>query len=663
MTAEPVPEAPFPSAAPTLAAPPPATETPPARRPFARRLLTAYGRPGDLSRWILLVLGALLDLLWLPPGPFGLHVPWLVFVADAPFLLLLWHGDGRRWKRWVCLYALVRFGVGLHWLIEVGTFQWIGAVVGLVPVYLLLAAALRWGARRRLAFVPLVGLGVVLEEWFRTIWLGGMPWPQRSLAFADMGVLRAGAALAGAYGLSFLAGMTSAFACGVLGVVRAHPDHRPILSLRAFGAGLLPALWALLLIGHGLARTGHHREAQADGTCARTPRLLVVQANIPQSLKHDPQPDIQNRIFRKHLALTHAGLTDATNARSVVLGVLWPETMIPWPFTTPALARRFPEEWLNQNVIVGELRKVLPPDRAPTDFVPQFFVGAIHHFETSPGEVHEHVQDYGDHDSLFWIDVTEPSVRSDPPPAHPPEGTLLPWERGRHDKVVRVPGGEYTPLGEALPPLRAFRDALSQIPEIAAGADEQTPFEIWEARRLDALGRPQSRPVKAGTVICFEVAFPARCRAWRNAGCGVLFNAANYGWFGPTAFRAQIRAVGALRAAELGLTVVMAGNTGPSVFFDPVGAPYGEFHPETMNAEQQVVREAAGPPPGPPGSDPTTFRTGWVCDHLYDDPTVTLYAGWGDVPWFALGGLFLVLGLLGGRRRNHAGVPQAPGSA
>jgi apolipoprotein N-acyltransferase len=630
--------------------PPPAppAPTPRAKASFGRRLLTAYARPGDLARWCLVLLGALLDLLWLSPMPFGFRLPWLVLLADVPFLLLLWHRDGARWKRWVFLYALVHFAVGFPWLTEVGVFQWAGAVVGLTPIYLFLGAALRWGARHRLPFVPLVGVCIVLEEWSRTVWMGGMPWPQRSLAFVDVATLRASVALAGAYGLSFLAGMTSALACGLVGVFRAHPDVRPLIALRAFGAGLVPALWTLLLIAHGAGRMGHLRGALADGTCAITPRLLLVQADIPQSLKHAPkdQGDLLNRIFRKHLALTRAGLDAAAQEGTVVLGVLWPETMIPWPFTTPRLAHRFPAEWANQNVIVREMRNAVPPGLQ----APPFFVGAIHHFESAPDEAHESVQDYGDHDSLFWIDPTHPFVGAPEPP--PPETRLLPWERGRHDKVVRVPGGEYTPLGDLLPPLRVFRDSLSQIPEIAAGAEDQEPFEIWDVRRLDESGRPRIRPVRAGTVICFEIAFPSRCRAWRRQGCGVLFNAANYGWFGETPFREQIRAVGALRAAELGITVVMAGNTGPTVFFDPVGAAYGDFHPETLDKEGLLVPGAPAPSPGPPGGDPTTFRTGWVLDHLYADDTLTLYAGWGDTPWFVLAGLFVVLGLWDARRRR-----------
>ena len=639
------------------------------RRARWRRLLTAWSRPGDGARWLLVLAGLVLDTLWLPPGILGVHVPLAVLVADAPFLLLLWQGDGLRWKRWAFLYALVRFGVALHWLFQVGAFQWAGAVFFLTPVYVLLGLALRWGARRRLPFVVLVGLGVVLEEMLRTVWLGGMPWPQRSLAFADFPTWRAASALAGAYGLSFLAGMTSAAACGLLGVLRAAPEHKPVLAVRWFGSALVPALWALLLLVHGGARLGHHRGALADGTCAITPRLLVVQGDVPQSLKHAPEPDAANLIFDRHVALTEAGLREVQRRKVNLVGVLWPETMIPWPFLTPDLSRRSHEawrkdprrfdEWRNQCVVAGRLRAAVPEGMD----VPSWFVGAIHRFERPDGTL-------GEHDSLFWIDgsaLPPPMAPADPTPPPPAEGTaLLPWERGRHDKRVRVPGGEYTPLSDLLPPLRVWRNALSEIPEIAEGAAEQTPFEIWAHERLDphrsVMDRRSLRfAVRAGTVICFEIAFPARCRAWRRAGCQVLFNASNYGWFGPTAFRAQIRAVAALRAAELGQTVVMAGNTGPTCFFDPVGATYGDFHTQPLEGRLPGLPEAIRPPgpaSAPPGSDATTFQTGFALDHLYADDTLTLYAEWGDFPWYSLSALLLLAALLGARRRRPG--PPAP---
>lgn len=610
------------------------------------------------TRALYVFLGVLLDQLWLAPGLLGVHLPWLVFVADAPFLLLLWQGDQRRWKRWALLYGLAHFASMLNWLSQVGWLQYLGAAAVLGPIYVLVGLVLRWGAARRLPFVPLAGLAVVLEELVRTVWMGGMPWPQRSMAFVGWDTLRAGAALAGAYGLTFLAGMTSALAVGLLGVLRAHASQQPRLAPRWLLAGLVPAAWAGLLLVHGQGRLERQEVAVLQGRAGRLPPLLVVQGSIPQSLKHAARADTANTIFNRHTSITEVGLAEAAQARTRVSGVLWAETMVPWPFVSPALARRFPEVWSNQNVILGRLKETVPS----ATWSPTFFVGAIHHEESAPDEVHPQVEDYLDHDSLLALDVRAAPARgaavgAPPGPGDPPP----PWLVARHDKVVRVPGGEYTPLGDWIPALRVFRDHLGEVPEIAAGADEQEPFLLGSWSVTDPGGRLTTHPVRAGTVICFEIAFPARCRAWRRDGCQVLFNAANYGWFGQTSFRPQICAVAALRAAELGVTVVMAGNTGPSAFFDPVGAAYGRFVEVALDAQGLLDPAGGGrgrPVEALPGSDATTFRTGYVLDQVVADDTLTLYAGWGDWPWAALALLFLWGGYL---RRPAAARPSDAG--
>lgn|GEM_PF-2164150 len=616
------------------------------------RVLTCWARPGDGVRWGLLGLGLLFDTLWLPPGILGVHLPLLVLLGDLPFLLLLWHDGGQRWKRWALLYGLLHFGLALHWLAEVGAPQLLGTAFMLAPVTLILAWGLRLGARRGVPFVPLVGCAVVLEELLRTFWFGGMPWPQRSLGLVGVDSLRAGAALAGAYGLSFLCGMTAAWAAGLIGVLRARAELQPRLALRLLGTLALPVFWALLLLLHGQGRLSHVNGGLLAGTVGVTPQVLVVQGDIAQSLKHTPGSATANLIFRRHLSLTREGLTRALKRKQAVLAVLWPETMIPWPFLTPALSRRFPSEWQNQVVIAGHLREALPEGLPP----PQLLLGAIHHFEDEPGVVHEDLEYYGDHDSLFWIDPAGlPSSPTAALPLPPAAAERSPWERGRHDKVVRVPGGEYTPLGDVLPFLRLLRNDLSTIPEIARGADEQAPFTLWSWAHMDKGGRAERHEVRAGTVICFEIAFPARCRAWRRAGCHVLLNPANYGWFGPTAFRAQIQGVAALRAAELGMTVVMAGNTGPSVFFDPSGSAYGRFEPVPLSPEGLVDPLAPLKSHLDADTEEAGFQTGVVLEHLIADESQTAYLRWGDAPWLVLGGLLALLAAL-----TRRGAPRPP---
>ncbi|MHC5010640.1 MAG: apolipoprotein N-acyltransferase [Planctomycetota bacterium] len=595
------------------------------RRSRAERILLAYAHPGAARAWGLLALGLLLDVLSAPYGP----LPFLVLVADAPFLWLLGPASGGRWKRWAWLYGMLHFGVSLWWLSNIYVAHALGAAVILGPVYLLAGLAIRALARRGVPWLLAVPTVLVFEELVRTIWMGGMPWPARSLAFVAWPTLVASSAWLGAYGLSFLAGMTSALAAG--------PPDGPRFGRR----GWLP--WAARRVALPLAVVvllwtgGAVRASRSDAWAATPGSVVVVQGNIPQSLKHSQAEESPKVIFDRHLYLSREALR--MHAPDVSL-VMWPETMVPWVFVDRELALRFPEVWENEIRVLQNLRDV--NDASAAD--PLFLIGAIYSFRRGE-ERHPILIRYGTHDSLFLlhpghVPMTSP-LDLDPPD---PEDVRPPWLLGRHDKRVLVPGGEYTPLGDVLPPLRWFRNLISVIPELDPGAEDQAPLPLATAR--DPAGRPLD--VKGGTVICFEIAFPAACRAWRRRGAHVLLNAANYGWFGETGFRAQIRAIAALRAAETAATVVMGGNTGPTLFFDPLGRPYGSFH--GASAEDRWVSMA------PLGSDHTTHRPGWATAPLFADPELTPYVRWGDVPWYVLG--LLVVGLALRRSRSAPGVTE-----
>ncbi len=489
------------------------------------------------------------------------------------------------------------------------------------------ALLLRWLGRSRVPWPLAAATVLVLEEMARTAYLGGMPWPARSLAFAAWPVLVASSAYFGAYALTFVATFVAAAIAGRPG--ERHRHARSWLVPLSVGGALVV----------GLVGLGTARDPDGAGGLPTTGRgvMLAVQANIPQSMKHAHGPDAANTILTAHLDLSADALASARAHGEVPIAVLWPETMVLFDFLDADLAARFPDHWQNMVRVAQNIASVEVEDPPP------FLIGAIYDFRRGD-ERHTTLWQYGSSDSIFWLDPAAAPPADRPPPPPPPVGAVPDWVRGRHDKTILVPWGEYAPLKETLPWLAEVRQLVAEIPELVPGAVDQEPF---------ALAVPSSAGgdvafLHAGTANCFELLFPQRCRHWRRRGATVLLNAANYGWFGRTTFRAQIRAAAALRAAETATTVVVAGNTGPTLLFGPRGRPCGRF-------------ERAGEGPAePPEADSNTFCAGFAAGAVVVDPEPTPYVRWGDFPWLGLGLLVLLGGLR--RRPSHDDGPVTDGA-
>jgi apolipoprotein N-acyltransferase len=576
-----------------------------------------------LERVALILFGVVFEMLAQPPGP----APLLVFVQDVPFLLLLWHAGGVAWKRWAYLYAFVKFAVGLHWLSAVHVGMPFGAAAVLASLYLRWGASIKFLVRRGMPFLLTVGVTAVLEEMGQTVVQGasGMPWPARSLAFTAWEGMTGAACVLGAYGLSALAATTSAWASGLVSL-RVRDEFRVERMRRLIGTGFVLAVLITGAYVRGSIRVSSVDARLQSGDAFSTAPLVLIQPNIAQSLKnHRGETASAAQILEIQENLTKAALLDMADHRQSPLAVVWPETMIPYHFVAPEIARRFPEAWESQYNVIGHLAGTVPSGMSA-----RFLVGANYLIEGRTGR-HDEYPDHDSMDSYFFVD---PSLW---PESMPPAGDA-PWlvEPGRHDKATLVPWGEYTPGGSWCPPLERLRGAISIIPELTAGTGDEAPFVL-------AIAPPRragfaNREVKAGTIICFEIAFPSRCRAWRGRGAGVLINPANYAWYGDSEMPSQVMALGKLRAAELNVAVVIAGNSGPTAILDPAGR---------LTAE---VREGGR----------TQFVAGSCRGPLVIDPDYeTSYAVVGDVPWVAAGALLLALALLRGRRAPGPILPPA----
>jgi apolipoprotein N-acyltransferase len=587
---------------------------------------------GAIERAALVVLGTALFWLASPGGP----APVLAFAADAPFLWLLWHRGGERWKRWAYLYGAARFAAGLSWLAVVGWSQFVGAVLLLSCTYVAWGGALRWAMRRGAPWFLTVGVTAVLQEMAQAYLVvkGGMPWPARSLALTAFDGLVAFSAVFGAYGLSFLAAITSAWVSGLPAAVRRSPHRGPILR-RLVVSGLLVALLLAAASLRGQIRISTVEGRISSGASVTTRPLVVVQGNVPQSLKHSAVADDANVVQDRHERLTLAELYRLADRRLAPIAVLWPETMVPWPFLDVRLAARFPDAWTNQVTVIDRLKHVAVPGEPP----PRFLLGVSALLEGREGP-QPALDDQESRDSLVFL---EPELSPEVPPVPQPADATWrhPSVLGRHDKRVLVPFAEWTPLVGGITPIRRWKEQVTLIPELTPGDADEPPF------LLDTVGpfRPggANRPVLAGTIICFEIAYPAACRSWRNRGATILLNAGNYGWFGDTRMPLEILALARLRAAECAVTVVIAGNTGPSAIVDPAGRV------DTLLEEGGRIHHFEGAVSGPLWSD------------IEDE---TFYARWGDLPW-AVVTAFLLLGLYLQRRRLRrlVGVPSPAGGA
>jgi apolipoprotein N-acyltransferase len=131
------------------------------------------------------------------------------------------------------------------------------------------------------------------------------------------------------------------------------------------------------------------------------------------------------------------------------------------------------------------------------------------------------------------------------------EGAVLDYA----DKVHLVPFGEYLPLAFIF----QYLEALTA---------ESGAFVHGESHK--ALTLPDSDQ-RAGIFICYESIFPEITRQLALLGSSFLVNTTNDAWFGVTAAPYQHFAMVAVRAAETGLPVLRAANTGISGLIGPSG--------------------------------------------------------------------------------------------
>ncbi len=236
-------------------------------------------------------------------------------------------------------------------------------------------------------------------------------------------------------------------------------------------------------------------------------RLRLVQAGIPQADKW--RPELRDRHLALYLRLS---LAPVFSGRAPEFShLIWPETATPFFLASDPVRRR-------------AIAQALPPDSV-------LITGTPRRGELPGKEL-----------------ILQNSIV-----ALTADGAVTVV----YDKVHLVPFGEYLPW-------RGFLTRLG-LDKLAHGAVDFSPGPGPRAVALPDL--PPFRPL-----ICYEIIFPREISA---SGAGLdaewLLNVTNDAWFGNSFGPSQHLDIARIRAAELGLPVVRAANTGISAIIDPFG--------------------------------------------------------------------------------------------
>jgi apolipoprotein N-acyltransferase len=452
-------------------------------------------------------------LVWLVDGAAAGRLGGVIAAAVAGW----WFGFG---------YFLAGFyWVGHAFLVDAKTFGWLlpFAVTALpagMALYTALGLALArliWtrGAIRLLA----LAVALTLAEWLRGHMFSGFPWNAYGYALVTPLFLAQGAALIGAWGLTFLA--VAIYASPAVLADDRKETPRPWLA---------PALSVVVVAA--LALYGTIRLARTSTDYVEGVRLRIMQPNLQQDEKFNYAK--KQEVMSRYLALSdRASGPQSTGVRDVT-HLIWPESAFPFFLTREADA-------------LAQIAALLPQGTV-------LITGAVRPPETKPGEMITRA-----YNSIYVIDH---------------DGSIL----SVYDKVHLVPFGEYLPFQNLLERL-----GLMQLTKVRGGfiaGDRRRNQRVPGAPSFLPLvcyevifpGDAVPRSERAGWLyehLGRYVDWPFVAGSGERPGW--LLNLTNDGWFGASAGPYQHFQQARVRAIEEGLPLVRAANTGISAVVDPLG--------------------------------------------------------------------------------------------
>jgi apolipoprotein N-acyltransferase len=378
----------------------------------------------------------------------------------------------------------------------------------------LFGAGFAWLAARGGANAWTVALLWTVVDHLRSMFLTGWPWATLGYAQHENPALLGLAPWTGVYGLSFAV---------VLGGVALLDAGEALARRSRPPTGALAALaFVVALHGFGLAtRIG----PDAEGAPGQTIRIAAVQGNIDQGVKW-------NAAWIERTLTIYEDLSREAAARGARI-VVWPETAVPG--TVEADAR------LRQRI-----------EALSRETGASFVVGSVGIDLDREGRVSSF------YDSAFLVE---------------PEAGVV----ARYDKSHLVPFGEYVPLRGLLGRfLGAVASGIARGDVTPGSGPRALSLRVSTSaenslERADGDAERASPVVRIGVPICYELLFPDLVRRFVKDGGGVLLGITNDAWYGKTGAPYQFLAITAMRAAEGGVHLVRAANTGVSAWIDAGG--------------------------------------------------------------------------------------------
>lgn len=448
-------------------------------------------------------------------------ISFLAWIAFVPWFIII--ASGYKAGLFSYIIGVLFFTFNLSWLRYVTYPGWFLLSLYLAVYLFAFGIILNYLRKRlRLPYIFAAPFIWVTFEFLRSFPLYGFPWFFMGHSqYLNLTLIQI-ADITGVYGISFLVIIINAAIADL--IVQSLVKRKFKLNvdsiiffekkrnLYCFNI-IIPVLLLCLTLLYGHFSLNRYKTLQ-DG-----PNICVIQGNIPQDIKVDPDEKQQEAILRKYVSLT------LNNTKKGVDLIIWPETMVPGILNIDPVI-------LDRNI-----------DRLSKKSI-QMLANATSANLLVGGTAIDVENKYPKYfNTAFYYDR---------------KGKLI----DRYDKIHLVPFGEFIPLEDY------FRFLGNLVPyEVSLSSGKRrTIFEL----NTDNI----HKVFKFGVIICYEDTVPSLLREFRSDGADFMVNITNDAWFHDSSELDQHLAVMVFRAIENRICITRAANTGISSFVAPSGQIY-----------------------------------------------------------------------------------------